>query len=231
MYYPGEPIKHTEEYLLGHGMYKDVDQDGHPVAVASVCGKIAQIDRLITIPADTRWYTPGVGDVVVGRIIGIANKRWYVDLNTRAEAVLMLTAINLVGNIQRRKGELDEIMMQEYFAPGDIIIAEVQGTGQKVQIHTRNEKYTKVPYGVLLKAAPSSIGKEKTQFHQFAVNGQEVGLVLGLNGYVAIFGAPEATQEIKTVAQKVLALIHTSHKLDESTLVRWIRPDRPINQQ
>ncbi|KAI5189999.1 exosome complex component RRP4 [Nematocida sp. AWRm77] len=220
MYYPGDLLKHTEEYLLGHGTYKDTDAEGHSIAIASVQGEVQKIDRLLTIPTQTRWYVPCVGDVVVGRIVGIANKRWYVDINTREEAVLMLTAINLVGNIQRRKGELDEIMMQEYFAPGDIIVAEVQSTGQKVQIHTRNEKYTKVPYGVLLKSLPSAVSKEKTQFHAFSVNKKEARLILGLNGYICAYGAPEDVQEIKHVSRAVIDLIHRREKIDESVLSR-----------
>lgn len=41
-----------------------------------------------------------VGDVVVGRITEVGQKRWKVDLNSRQDAVLMLSSVNLPGGVQ-----------------------------------------------------------------------------------------------------------------------------------
>ncbi|KAI5184558.1 exosome complex component RRP4 [Nematocida homosporus] len=204
--YPGKEIDFGQDCLLGHGTYKALNAQGEEVALATVTGEIQQVDRLITVRSASHWYTPYTGDVVVGQITAIANKRWYVEINSKAEAVLMLTAINLEGNVQRRKGELDEIKMKEYYGIGDIIIAEVQSTGNKIQLHTRNERYTKIPYGLLLKLSPNDITKEKTQIQTIPIDNQTITVISGMNGYVAIYGPPNSAQAIKQVAQSILAL-------------------------
>ena len=55
-----------------------------------------------TDPARHR-YTPEVGDVVVGRITEVAGKRWKVDIASRLDGVLQLSAVNLPGGAQRRR--------------------------------------------------------------------------------------------------------------------------------
>lgn len=44
-------------------------------------------------------YVGEVGDVVVGRIIEVQQKRWKVDTFSRLESVLLLSSINLPGGI------------------------------------------------------------------------------------------------------------------------------------
>lgn len=45
-------------------------------------------------------YTGEIGDVVVGRITEVAQKRWKVDVSARQDAILMLSSINLPGGVQ-----------------------------------------------------------------------------------------------------------------------------------
>jgi hypothetical protein len=42
-----------------------------------------------------------VGDVVVGRVTEVAQKRWKMDVNGRQDAALMLSSVNLPGGVQR----------------------------------------------------------------------------------------------------------------------------------
>ncbi|OAG29230.1 exosome complex component RRP4 [Nematocida displodere] len=221
--YPGEEIKNCSECLIGHGAYTDKDEEGNTVSIASVQGEPQRIDRLITVQAKTLWYTPGIGDIVVGRITGVSNKRWYVDINTTTETVLMLTAINLIGNVQRRKGELDEIMMKEYYQTGDIIIAEVQSTGIKTQLHTRNERYRKIPFGILLTFPPEAVAKSRTQHITLEVDGKEITATVGINGYVAVYGNSDTSAEIKKVATHIASLPRTS-KISEATVLAPFQP-------
>lgn len=44
-------------------------------------------------------YVGEVGDVVVGRVIEVQQKRWKVDTFSRLESVLLLSSINLPGGI------------------------------------------------------------------------------------------------------------------------------------
>lgn len=45
-------------------------------------------------------YTGEIGDVVVGRITEVAQKRWKVDVSARCDAILMLSSVNLPGGVQ-----------------------------------------------------------------------------------------------------------------------------------
>lgn len=73
-------------------------------------------------------------------------RRWKVEANSRQDAVLMLSSVNLPGGVQRRKLESDELQMRTFFEEGDLLVAEVQaffGDGS-MSLHTRSLSYGKV---------------------------------------------------------------------------------------
>ena len=67
-----------------------------------VCrGCVLSLTLSLSLPVSL-WghrYTGEVGDVVVGRIIAVQQKRWKVDTFSRLESVLLLSSINLPGGI------------------------------------------------------------------------------------------------------------------------------------
>ncbi|KAI5180669.1 exosome complex component RRP4 [Nematocida sp. AWRm80] len=205
---PGERLPYGEECIAGHGVYIGEDKQGNPIAIASVQGKVQQIDRLLRIESDSPWYTPYIGDLVIGRITAIANKRWYVDINAKLETVLMLTAINLESNVQRRKGELDEILMSTYYPIGSVIIAEVQSIGNKIQLHTRNKNYKKVPNGFLIKHPANillfSILPLDTTTSQTTDTNTQVTIAIGKNNWIAIYGPPNTTEQIEITVNNLI---------------------------
>ena len=98
----------------------------------------------------------------------VSARRWKVDANSRQDAVLMLTSINLPGGVQvkiltrfksfhielyasqRRKLESDELQMRNFFEEGDLLVAEVQAffADGAMSLHTRSLKYGKVLYNL-----------------------------------------------------------------------------------
>lgn len=82
-------IKH---YFRGHGTYPEDD-----VLKASVAGVVEQIGKLISVKPLKNRYNGEVGDVVVGRIIEVTQKRWKVDTNSRLDSILLLSSVNLPG--------------------------------------------------------------------------------------------------------------------------------------
>lgn len=67
-----------------------------------------------------------MGDVVVGRIVKVMQKRWKVDINAPLEGVLLLSSINLPS------GELVSISFLELIIPGYFFIhsfAKFRGAG------------------------------------------------------------------------------------------------------
>ena len=52
-------------------------------------------------------YNGEVGDVLIGRILQVGQRRWKVDIHSRLDAILMLSAVNLPG------GELVSMSSQQ----------------------------------------------------------------------------------------------------------------------
>ena len=44
-------------------------------------------------------YVGEIGDVVVGRILEVAQRRWKVDTQSRLDSVLKLSSVNLPGGV------------------------------------------------------------------------------------------------------------------------------------
>ncbi|KAM9994524.1 hypothetical protein ACTFIZ_007679 [Dictyostelium cf. discoideum] len=178
---PGQTISREGEYLKGHGTFND----GSGNLVASVCGTLDKVDRLVSVKALKARYHGEVGDIIVGRITEITSKRWKVDVNSRLDYILMLSAINLPGGIQRRRTSADELQMRSFFVENDLVYAEVQmvmGDGS-VAIHTRNQKYGKLQNGHFTKVIPSLIKRSKQHFYNLECG---VDVILGINGYIWI---------------------------------------------
>ncbi|XP_024532408.1 exosome complex component RRP4 homolog [Selaginella moellendorffii] len=102
----------------------------------------------------------------------LAQKRWKVDVNSKQDAHLMLSAVNLPGGIQ----------------------AEVQSASQdSIHLHTRSLKYGKLQMGQLVKVEPYLIKRLSQHFHSF---GQyQVEVIFGCNGYVWISSVAQREQQ------------------------------------
>lgn len=62
-----------------------------------------------------------VGDVTVGRITTVGEKRWKVDTHAKQDAVLLLSAIDLPGDARRRRTAADQLRMRDFFVENDLI--------------------------------------------------------------------------------------------------------------
>lgn len=79
------------------------------------------MNKLITVRALHRRYGAEVGDVVIGRVTDIGGKRWKIDLQSKQEAHLMISAVSLPGAVQRRRTAEDELHMRSIFKEGDLV--------------------------------------------------------------------------------------------------------------
>ncbi|DBA68417.1 TPA: hypothetical protein ACH3X2_013719 [Trebouxia sp. C0005] len=180
-----------EGFLRGHGTQV---VDG--VLMATVCGVIQRVNKLISVVPVKNRYNPELGDVVVGRVTEVANKRWRIDLRSRQAAALMLSAVNLPGGVQRRRTAEDELNMRTVYAEGDLISAEVQSfyADGAIALHTRSLKYGKLANGQIVEVPPTLIKRQKQHFT--TLEGTGVQLIIGLNGIIWVSAetkpAPEA---------------------------------------
>uniref|UniRef100_A0A8C1BV89 Exosome component 2 n=1 Tax=Cyprinus carpio carpio TaxID=630221 RepID=A0A8C1BV89_CYPCA len=168
----------------GHGTYMDEDR-----LTASVAGEVERVNKLICVrPLKTR-YNGEVGDVVIGRITEVQQKRWKVETNSRLDSVLLLSSVNLPGGELRRRSAQDELAMRDYLQEGDLISAEVQSifSDGALSLHTRSLKYGKLGQGVLVLVSPSIVKRQKTHFHNLPCG---ASIILGNNGYVWLYPTP-----------------------------------------
>ncbi|KAF8199084.1 exosome complex exonuclease rrp4 [Pholiota molesta] len=175
---PGESLTSSQAFMRGHGTYVDNDE-----VIASVAGTIERVNKLVSVRAIRSRYNPEVGDLVVGRITEVQPRRWKVDANSRQDAVLMLSSVNLPGGVQRRKLESDELQMRGFFEEGDLLVAEVQAffSDGAMSLHTRSLKYGKLRNGQLVVVPPILVRRLKSHFLTLPCG---VDLILGLNGYI-----------------------------------------------
>ncbi|NP_001017572.2 exosome complex component RRP4 [Danio rerio] len=186
---PGDVITSDTGFMRGHGTYMDEDR-----LTASVAGQVERVNKLICVkPLKTR-YNGEVGDVVVGRITEVQQKRWKVETNSRLDSVLLLSAVNLPGGELRRRSTQDELAMRDYLQEGDLISAEVQSifSDGALSLHTRSLKYGKLGQGVLVYVSPSLVKRQKTHFHNLPCG---ASLILGNNGYVWLSPTPALQEE------------------------------------
>lgn len=80
----------------GHGTYVKDDE-----IKASVAGVMEQVNKLISIRPLKSRYVGEIGDVVVGRITEVQQKRWKVNTNSRLDSILFLAAVNLPGGTKK----------------------------------------------------------------------------------------------------------------------------------
>jgi exosome complex component RRP4 len=66
-------------------------------------------------------YSPQIGDIVVGRVVEIANKRWKIDINANSDSFLNLNSAYITE--LRKKNQEDEFNMRRIMQEGDDIVA------------------------------------------------------------------------------------------------------------
>lgn len=87
----------------GHGTYVKDDE-----IKASVAGVMEKVNKLISIRPLKSRYVGEIGDVVVGRITDVQQKRWKVNTNSRLDSILFLAAVNLPGGIKKHPSSISQ---------------------------------------------------------------------------------------------------------------------------
>jgi len=204
----------------GDGVFDDEHEQGvlkRPQRlIASVAGTVERVNKLISvIPLSPSIYTGQVGDLVVGRIVGVGGSRWKVSLTCSApvssgsngsmkEGQLPLSGVNLPGGVQRIRTSEDVLEMRNLFKEGDLLTCEIQQIQKDgtLILHTRSLRYGKLENGTLVTVPPSLVGRRKNHFVTLAgfrgksntdssmdieeEGGGDIDVYLGLNGGIWI---------------------------------------------
>ncbi|XP_026484346.2 exosome complex component RRP4 [Vanessa tameamea] len=177
-YTPGEVISGMQDFMRGHGTYVEDD-----CIKSSVAGVMQKVNKLICVRPLKSRYVGEIGDVVVGRVLEVQQKRWKIETNSRLDSILQLSSVNLPGGELRRRSAEDEQMMRKHLQEGDLISAEVQSvfSDGSLSLHTRSLKYGKLSQGVLMKVFPSLIKRRKNHFHNLPCG---IAIIIGNNGFI-----------------------------------------------
>ena len=181
---PGEFIQTEPGFMRGHGTYVKDER-----LVASVAGLVEKVNKLVSVRPLHARYQGEVGDVIVGRVTELAPKRWRLDVGGRQDAILMLSAINLPGGVQRRRTTDDELSMRSFFVEDDLVSAEVQQffSDGAMAIHTRSARYGKLENGQFVAVPPALVRRGKSAFAALPCG---VEVILAANGYLWVQPAP-----------------------------------------
>ncbi|XP_059781825.1 exosome complex component RRP4 isoform X3 [Balaenoptera ricei] len=101
---PGDTITTDTGFMRGHGTYM-----GEEKLIASVAGSVERVNKLVCVKALKTRYHGEVGDIVVGRITEVQQKRWKVETNSRLDSVLLLSSMNLPGGELLGQGVLVQV--------------------------------------------------------------------------------------------------------------------------
>lgn len=193
---PGDIVTNESSgYLKGRGV--EVNSDGN--FVATQCGVVEKVNKVIFVRPMQRQYTGETGDVVVGEIVQVQAARWSVECGAHKHASLLLAAVSLPDNAQRRRTEEDALQIRDLFVERDVIVAEVQKKSENGEIHlqTRTSRYGRLHNGLLVTVNPSLV--RRLPQHILSPT-PEVLLIIGSNGWIWI-GAKQklAGQGIQTL--------------------------------
>ncbi len=146
--------------------------------IASVAGTVERVNKLISvIPLSPSIYNGQVGDLVIGRIVGVGGSRWKVSLTCSSpsssgsngsmkEGQLPLSGVNLPGGVQRIRTSEDVLAMRSLYREGDLLTCEVQQVQRDgtLILHTRSLRYGKLENGALVTVPPHLVGRRKNHF-------------------------------------------------------------------
>ncbi|CAE5993373.1 unnamed protein product [Arabidopsis arenosa] len=151
-------VNHKEAFLKGHGTSL-IDGD----LLTTVCGVVINVDKLVYVRTLRARYKPEVGDIVVGRVIKVAQSHWKVELNSTQDGVLKLSSINMPDSVQ-------------------VQVGETQRDGSLQLLLARSHKYGKLDKGQLLKVDPYLVKRSNLHFH--FIETLVIDLILGRNGFI-----------------------------------------------
>ncbi|KAG5072325.1 hypothetical protein JHK86_007536 [Glycine max] len=142
--------------------------------VATLCGVVVErANKLVYVRALRSRYKPEVGDIVIGRVVEVAQKRWRLEINYNQDAVLLLSSMNMRDGVQ----------------------AEVRGFQHDgLHLQARSRKYGKLNRGQLLIVPPYLVKRQKQHFHHLEEFG--IDLILGCNGFIWVGEHVEAKDDM-----------------------------------
>ncbi|ORD96835.1 EXOS2 [Hepatospora eriocheir] len=202
IYFPGDEICENTGYIRGHGTNLRKGK-----IVSCYYGTLNQINKLITVkPNHFVRHKCEIGDIIIGRVKEIYNRKWKIEGNCSNDTTIALGAVNLPGVTQRRRIEADEMEMRNIFTINDLVVSEVQKVAKNgnTSLHTRSDKYGKLTNGLLITIPIEKFKSSEIKF----VNTEKISTIIGNNGFIWISGDIDTIIEVRNIITNKLNKIN-----------------------
>ncbi|KAH0536436.1 hypothetical protein FGG08_006705 [Glutinoglossum americanum] len=219
---PGETITEDPQWMRGHGTY---NPPNNTKILATVAGTLTTTNKLLSIRPLRARYAPEIGDLVIGRITEVQTTRYLVSLSSPLLSPLPLSAINLPGNILRKRTATDSLNIRTYLSENDLVAAEVQTlhADGSAGLHTRSTRYGKLRNGVFLRVSGTQGGVARGRRQVFEL-GDGVDVYLGVNGFVFVaqrLHGRSASASAGSAVAEVAATTYSSQNSHIPPATRW----------
>ncbi|MBC7130624.1 KH domain-containing protein [Candidatus Bathyarchaeota archaeon] len=178
-------------------------------------------DNKVNVVALRAFYSPKVGDTVIGTVVEVGFSGWMVDINAPYLAILRVSEV-LKRPFKPQKDELTKIL-----DVGDLILAKIisYDRTQNPQLSVSEPGMGKITRGQIVKITPTKIprviGKKGSMISMLK---QETGcqIILGQNGVILVTGKSLEDEELAIMAiRKIEAESHISGLTDRiSQMIR-----------
>mmetsp|Transcript_1011 Transcript_1011/g.2107 ORF Transcript_1011/g.2107 Transcript_1011/m.2107 type:complete len:306 (-) Transcript_1011:42-959(-) len=216
---PSDSILTEPGCLKGKGIVQF--QEEH---VATVCGTVERINKLVHVKPIKHRYSGNVGDVVVGRVVDVLDKSWRVDIGSSTHASLPLGAVALPDAEQRKRTDEDALRMTEVFAVNEVLSAEVQKVQDSgdVVLQTRTARYGKLQNGLLVQVPQILVSRQSQHIVSLAPP-MACMVVLGNNGWVWVCKPPKRTGDIQSLNFSQMEITYDQVALGERERICRVR--------
>lgn len=222
---PGDLLAEGD-YISGENTY----MEGNRI-YASRVGLADCEDKRVNVVALKAFYTPKVGDIVIGTILEVGFSGWTVDIKAPYEA--LLRASDVLGRpFKPQSDELSQVLNA-----GDLIVAKIASYDREHNPHlTVGEPgLGKITRGQIMRITPTKvprvIGRKGSMISMIK---QETGcqIILGVNGVILITGKnPEDEALAATAIRRIEEESHTTGLTDRITqMLREAKKKREENK-
>jgi exosome complex component RRP4 len=201
---PGDLLA-DDDYKAGENTYAEESK-----IFASKIGIVGSRRNVIHVIALRGFYSPQVGDIVIGKVVSINLGGWVLDINSPYQAILFVSEV-FERSFNPRKDELSEV-----FNTGDMILAKVSGFDRTRDpvLTLRGRGLGKITHGRIIEMTsakiPRLIGKKGSMIDMIK-KGTGCQIVVGQNGRVLVRGKREEDVAFTIkIIRKIEEEAHTS---------------------
>jgi exosome complex component RRP4 len=215
---PGDLLAEGD-YIAGENTFK-LDNKIY----ASRIGLVDYEDKKVNVVALRAFYSPRVGDTVIGTVVEVGFNGWVVNINAPYQALLRASDV-LNRPFKPQKDDLTQVL-----DVGDLVVAKIASYDRthNPQLSVDEPGLGKITRGQIVKITPTKvprvIGKKGSMISMIK---QETGchIILGQNGVILVTGKNPEDEELAIMAiHKIEEEAHTTGLTDR--ILQMIRREK-----